>query len=496
MKKILLYTVVAVLIFSTNTGCNKWLNVEPENGIIRDNYWKTKEQLEAAVVGCYSSLLDNDLVVDMFAWGEMRADMVTSTLKSSNDLVNIMQANILSSNPYTDWSPFYRTINYCNTVLDFGPGVLSRDATLTEEQQNAYLAEAHGLRALMYFYLLRTFGEVPLQLEATSSDEQVKQLVKSSKEEVFNQIIKDLEFAEKYAVETYGDLNKDKGRLTKYSVYAIAADVYLWEDKYADCIAACDKVINSQRFGLVDGSDQSRWFNNLYFKGNSSESIFEFQFDQQALNPFYDLFISTNQQFIAAPSVMEEVYGLDPTGLTFDIRGNGGSLNAADGMIWKFAGASSGTTLVPRTADQSYAHWFVYRFADILLMKAEALNQTGKGQEALDLVATIRARAHATENTFQQPDPSDKGDIAAYILAERSREFAFEGKRWFDLLRYAKRDNYANLNTLLLAVTANSPGYLQQTIINKYKDVRSHYLPINAQELQTDKALVQNPYYK
>lgn len=495
MKKIFLYTLIGLLLLGMNTGCNKWLDVQPENGIIRDNYWKTKEQFEAAVVGCYSSLLDNALVTDMFVWGEVRADMVTSTLKSSVDVVNLMQANILSSNAYTSWAPFYRTINYCNTVLDFGPQVLSRDATLTEVQQNAYLAEAHGLRALMYFYLLRTFGEVPLQLKASSSDDQVEQLAKSSQEEVYQQIIQDLQFAQKYAVETYGDLNKDKGRLTKYSAYAITADVYLWEDKYDSCIAACDQVINSQRFGLISGADQSQWFNNLYVNGNSAESIFEFQFDQQKLNPFYDLFISSNQQFIAAPSVMEAVYGLDPTGLTFDIRGNGGSLNAVDGMIWKFAGATGGTTMTARTADQSFAHWFVYRFADILLMKAEALAETGKGQDALDLVAMIRARAHATDNTLQEPSASDKGDIEAYILAERSREFAFEGKRWFDLLRFAKRDNYADLNTLLLAVTANAPGYLQQTILSKYRDTRSHYLPINDNELQTDKKLVQNPYY-
>src|SRR5699024_8138588 len=133
-------------------------------------------------------------------WGELRADMVTTSLHSSLNAVNMAQGNILATNNYTDWSSLYRTINYCNTVIDFGPKVLESDHTLTEEKLNEYLAEAHALRGLMYFYLLRTFGEVPLQLEAISSDEKVKQIEKSAKKEVYHQIIKDLKFAQKNAV--------------------------------------------------------------------------------------------------------------------------------------------------------------------------------------------------------------------------------------------------------------------------------------------------------
>ncbi|MGF7232513.1 RagB/SusD family nutrient uptake outer membrane protein [Arachidicoccus sp.] len=485
-----------ILIITVSTSCNKWLEVKPQDGIIRDNYWKTKEQFGAAVIGCYSSLLDPQLVTDLFAWGELRADMVGTTLKTSTDAINIMEGNILSSNSFTDWSVVYRTINDCNTVLEYGPGVIKNDATLTVKQQNAYLAEAHTIRALMYFYLLRTFGEVPLQLSATSTDNEVTQLVKSSQLDVYNQIITDLKFAQQNAVETYGNINTDKGRITKNTVFSIEADAYLWEDKYDSCIAACDSVINSQKYGLVSGTDQSQWFNTLYFNGNSSEGIFEFQFDQQALNPFYNQFISSSKLYVAAPNVSSDIFGLDHSGLQKDIRGDGGSMNAIDGTILKYAAATGGESITLRTADQSFAHWFVYRYADILMMKAEALTWVNRGGEALTLVQTIRDRAHAIDETVETPDSTSADDIAQYILDERAREFAFEGKRWFDVLRFAKRNNYKQLGVLLDVVKKNAPTYLQQTIVNKYKDVRSHYLPINQDELQADKKLIQNPFYQ
>jgi len=496
MRKLFLF----ICIVSCVTGiysCNKWLDVKPQDGIIRNNYWNTKEQLQAAVIGIYASLLDNTLVQDLFVWGELRGDMIASTQFTSTDEVNIMNDNILPSNSYTDWSPLYRTINYCNTVLDFGPAVLKKDPTLSENQLNAYLAEAHAIRALMYFYLLRTFGEVPLVLKSTSSDSLIKRIPKSTDQEVYNQIMNDLHFAQLYAPYTYGNPNTDKGRITKYTVFAMEADAYLWMDQYDSCIAMCDSIITSQRFGLVDGTNQSEWFNTLYFKGNSVESIFEFQFDQQKLNPFYNLLISSTRHFVAAPTVMDEVFGIDQTDPTHkDIRGDGGSLNAIDGTIWKYAGATSGTNLIMRTSDQSFAHWFVYRYADILLLKAEALAWVGRGQEAIDLINMIRTRAHALDFTAESPDPGSPEDISTYILDERAREFAYEGKRWFDILRICKRNNYELINILLNAVIKNVPGYLQQSVMNKYKDVRSHYLPINQNELLLDPELKQNPYYQ
>jgi hypothetical protein len=150
-----------------------------------------------------------------------------------------------------------------------------------------------------------------------------------------------------------------------------------------------------------------------------------------------------------------------------------------------------------RAADASWAHWMVYRYADILLMKAEALNQIGgRGTEAIQLINTVRTRAAALDATNTNPDPTNKNDMTDYILAERARELSFEGKRWYDVLRNAKRNNYQRKDILLNMVARAVPGARQQSAINKYQNPDAHYFPIYFNEILLDPNLVQNPFYK
>ncbi len=507
LKHILLLLIVIL----SASSCNKWLDLRPEDGIIRQNYWQTKEQLQAAVVGCYASLLEPGLVQSFFNWGELRGDMISVTNFASTDELNVVEGNILPSNSLTDWTEVYQTINYCNTVIDFAPNVKEKDKTLTDLQLNAYLAEAKGIRALMYFYLLRTFGEVPLQLKATSSDVSLQQLAKSSRDDVYKQIMDDLKFAELNSPLTYGNITLDKGRLTRFAILAIEADAYLWMDDYENCLQACDKIINSNQFALVPvvNDAQSNWFSTVFRFGNSQESIFELQFDQQKLNPFYGMFASGSRHFGASARVMEEVYGVDEFDATNkDMRGDGASVKAEDGTISKFAGYYSGTDFKTVSSSISYTHWFMYRYSDILLLKAEALTWLGRGQEALDIIKVIRGQedpaspggvtrgVNALPVTEEFPSADDPLGISVYILNERSREFAFEGKRWFDILRVAKRNNYQQIDLIVDMIAKTAPADRQQSMINKYKDVRSHYLPINEYELRTDPNLEQNPFYE
>jgi len=493
MIKNIKYKILLIIIILSGSSCNKWLELKPQDGIVREDFWKTKEQLQSAVVGCYSSLLSGALVQNLFIWGELRADMVSTTAFSTINEVDYKNAEILSTNSLTNWSLLYSTINLCNTVIEYGPEVIKSDNTLTQQQLDAYLGEARALRAMMYFYLLRIWGEVPLQLKSSSSDSKIEQLAKSTQTEVFNQIISDLDFAALNAPTTYSSSNPgmDKGRITKYTVYALQADAYLWMDKYEECIAACDKVINSNRFGLTDGSIASDWYSTLYERGNSTESIFEVQFDAQALNPWFGVLAQPTRRFESS-IIVPDLFGYDLDPNKKDIRGDGGSYRISDAVIWKHVGTSTTNTVAE---NQSYRHWFVYRYADILLMKAEACAWSNKGQEALGLIDNIRARAQALPATAESPDPTDATAVSDYILRERSREFAFEGKRWYDLLRHAKRNNYAHLDLITDAISMVAPPDKQQSMISKFKDVRSHYLPIIITELQADKKLVQNPFY-
>lgn len=496
-NKVFKFLSLLIIIFSA-ASCKKYLDLKPEDGIIRQNFWKTKEQVAAAVNGCYASLLgggsDRPIPEYLFLWGEIRADLLTPSTGVTSEETEIMNDNILESNSLTNWRAIYRTINYCNTVIDFAPEVLKNDQTFTQQSLDAYLGEVKALRALMYFYLVRTFRDVPLVLKATSSDAELVQLAKSPGADVLQQIVKDLSEAANTAPQTFNDQAFDRGRITRYTVNAIQADVYLWMEKYPEALAACDKVINSGKFGLLSGN--SSWFARLFGNGNSNEGIFEIQFDRNKLNSFYQMF-RTRPRFIASNWVTDPENGLykadviDPNNK--DIRGDGGAARFGDGLIWKYIGIDADNL---RAAEESFAHWMVYRYADVLLMKAEALALTGKGQEAIDIINTIRNRAHALPSTAQAVDPGNTEALCDYILEERARELAYEGKRWYDLLRHAKRNNYKRLDILLNMVAQTVPGNLQQSAIAKFKDPNSHYLPIYQYELQTDKNLVQNPFYK
>jgi len=499
MNKLFFSIISLTALLITAGSCSKYLSLQPQDGITRQEYWKTKEQVKSAVIGCYASLLadpsgaDRPLSEYLFMWGELRADMLAPGLGITSPELDIINVNTLSTNAIVKWSAVYKSINYCNTVIDFAPDVLGNDNTFTQAQLNAYLAEVRGLRALLYFYLVRSFRDVPLKLKSTSSDNDLSQLPKNPADSVLAQVVKDLAFADSNAVITYGNKDLDKGRLTKYTIKAIEADVFLWMDKYTECTAACDFIINSNQFGLIAGDDG--WFNTLYFKGNSNESIFEFQFDAQKLNSLYLILASTRPRYLASPNVMENIYTIDYVhDHNIDIRGEGAAVRTSDNAIWKYLGVDYSQM---RTYDASYAHWFVYRYADILLMKAEAINQMGgRGPEALDLVYKIRKRANALAQTDMKPDSSDVNAVGDFILAERAREFAFEGKRWYDVLRNAKRNNYARIDLLLNMVAKSAPPELQQSAIGKYKDPNSHYFPIYLYEIQTDPNLIQNPFYK
>ena len=493
------FLILGLVASMTFLSCTKMFDLKPEDGIIRDKFWETKEQVHAAVVGVYASLMGDlsgskNLDITLFTWGELRADMLAPGLGAKPEDFEVMNMNTQISNTIVDWSPVYKVINYCNTVLQYAPEVRQKDNTFTEQMLNGTISEMKAIRALMYFYLVRSFGDVPLKLKATSNDDEIVQLEKSPQSEVLQQIVKDLNEAETLAVTTYGNNQVDKGRVTKYTINAIQADVALWMEDYNAALIACDKVINSKKFGLVARS--TAWYTELYRMGNSVESIFEIQFDQQKLNDFFGLFGVSSKRYIAANKVMDVIYTTEFNDSlnTMDIRGDGASVRASDGTIWKYIGSNAEDMI---GQSDSYSHWIFYRYADILLMKAEALAQMpGRGEEAMELVKVIRDRAAAPLSTESHPDVTNVDEMSRYILDERAREFAFEGKRWYDVLRYAKKNNYEHIGYLQDLVGSLVPANTVRLVKEKLLDHNSHYFPIYTRELETNKKLTQNPFYQ
>jgi hypothetical protein len=492
------YMIVVIAGLVLIAGCNEWLYLEPEDGIIRQEYWMSKEDVHASVMGCYASMLGNtssrqgySIPDQLFLWGEIRADMI-SLSRSNPDFRYIIYGDILPDNGVCRWNAFYRTINYCNTVLEFAPAVLDIDPSFSEASMRTYEAEVRTLRALMYLYLVKAFDQVPVKLTATKDDSEDFIIPKSSRSEVLAQIKEDLAWAEQYAPVSYGSLEADKGRITRYAVNAIQADVFLWSDQYQKCIEACDKIINSGNYGLLENDDF--WFTNLYVEGNSAESIFELQFSPEVLNPYYRLFKDLKYLRANAASI-EEFFPSDPNVLpdSADIRADGCSYKLSDNFtIWKYVGR---TREEAKPSNESYSNFIIYRYAEILLFKAEALSQLGRNDEALQLIGMIRNRANASRASGMGLG-NDTRSVTEFILAERCREFAYEGKRWFDVLRISKRNHYENMNYIIEMVTRSAPAEKLLTTQNKYRDTLSHYFPIHYLELQANPALEQNDFYK
>ena len=138
MKFIKLLFLVFLLIIPA-TSCDEWLELIPPDGLVMDEYWKTKEDLEATLMGAYQKFAGLD--EKLFLYGELRADMVDEDKQTPNYYKDIMEGDIFPNNPLCNWSDFYKVINYCNNVLKYAPVIIEHDQTFTEYQMRGYEAD-------------------------------------------------------------------------------------------------------------------------------------------------------------------------------------------------------------------------------------------------------------------------------------------------------------------------------------------------------------------
>ncbi|HET9570323.1 MAG TPA: RagB/SusD family nutrient uptake outer membrane protein [Bacteroidales bacterium] len=522
-----------VMALTSLSSCSQWLNLEPEDGVIRDRFWKTKEEAHSAVNGCYTSLMENNMMERYFIWGELRADMVVPTPSANENIIAINNGEIVSSNSYTDWSYFYKTINQCNTVLELAKKAQVLDMSFSTTLLKQYEAEVTCIRSLAYFYLLRTFRDVPYVTKASIYDDQNFAVPATPQAQIVDSLIASLRRVENDLPFSYNDMATNKGHFNALSLRTLLADIYLWKGDYDYCIDLCSQVIGSGQYSLVpvgrqqvlvDGAtpgvsdtvyyvnegDVSSYFTSMYAQGNSVESIFELQFQTDKSNPFCNLFLPGGYAKMQAKmeNLSSEYFitsNIDRG--WFDMRGEGVSYK--QGYIWKWIGLSK-DEFSYRPVASSFSNWIFYRLADVILMKAEALTQKAildnNNQELLteakELVGEIRTRANAPESTdmfYKQVGSMEGRTMEEFIVNERAREFAFEGKRWFDVLRHAKRDNYSveNAHYLTRLAILAAPPEKAYSLLNKWtSNTGSHYLPISLDELDTNKKLVQNEFYR
>lgn len=541
----------------------------PNDKTVEEDFWKSKEDVKLMVNGAYRSMLSSDVVARLIVWGGLRSDefipVASITGNIQEDLTEINLANTQPDNTFATWNSFYSVINNCNLVLDRAASVMGEDPSYTEGDYLSDCSQMLALRALCYFYLVRNFRDVPYSSEAFKNSSQERNIPQSAPDSVLAVCIKDLETAEKNAISASAYNNwKRVGYFTRDGIDALLADIYLWRGSvmhnpadYEQAIEYCDKVIASKKsmhvlgFGeteipeypLLDGRSV---FNKIYVDGNAEESIFELQFDgtnntNVAIAQYFNHYNGRDNTvpYLYASDIFQ--YGKDvyKTGnYTNDWRGLMNTYNSPvtvgdlTGLeIRKYvssgsdynpnspsAAAEKKNTTYTSTLSRNY---IIYRLTDIMLMKAEALMALASGdddeahlQAAFELVEKVNTRSRESDvekikwNTYNTVEKME--DL---ILAERLRELAFEGKRWYDLLRYHYRHaegvNYSKTLAALndegsAFVTTYQPmlDLMKRKMASKGNAVAAKmntepklYLPIPLSDMSICPVLRQNPAY-
>ena len=483
-------------------------------------------------------------------------------------LQQIYSLNIETENSFTSWYPFYSAINYCNLVLEKAEDVIAVDPDYMRGDYDANKAQVLALRAFCYFYLTKVFHDVPVTPGAYLNSSDDLNAPQATPDSVLNMCINDLKEASKYAVaaNTFGDW-RDKGYLNQDGINAVLADIYLWRGSvnrdaadYEACVEYCNKVIaakkeayeqspSRRRFGGDDEkqeyylSSYSEMYGDLFGQSgqNADESIFELQFRlSNAANTGLD------QMYYRYNSASGNGYGYLKASKVYgsvDATGKGVWMNGADQRLFEYVYDATGTAEqydvrkfvallsagTNNTAEGSPSggrtytmnrNWIFYRLTDVMLMKAEALVQLyelgGKAEgdtrneEAFNICKFIndRALSDANKTSYALKYATYRDRMEELVMAERARELCFEGKRWFDLMRFNYRhtSQKADLKRKLTeAFVPNSEEFFELALRKyavptamraKIRDERYLYMPINQDEVELNPNLVQNPVYK
>ena len=349
MKKIIfVFVFVVVSVQGFLTSCGDYLEVEPQNMITVDKFWNEKSDVESVISSCYSTMQSYAVISRMMIWGEFRSENITingENISQDVSLERILNENITANNSYTYWGDFYTVINRCNTIIKYAPEVAAVDPAYTEDDLKAHIAEATALRSLCYFYLIRTFRDVPYSEEAFISDDQTLDLPATKFENVLDSLIMSLEDVAGDAVWKYKsddsentddiDSQHNTGRMTRTAIYAMLSEMYLWKKDYDECIRYADLVINrkiseqetkdkknhneedySEFYGYplkstrMSGYSNSYGaaFNDIFVAGNSDETIFELNFikgsegNRASNGPVSNFFGNTGRAAFVRPS--------------------------------------------------------------------------------------------------------------------------------------------------------------------------------------------------
>lgn len=532
------------------SSCDDYFNVLPKDEVILENFYTEEADLMSVLYSCYSALESPECIKRMAVWGEFRSENLTVSTSSPTEITQLMDENILPTFSFSKWSDFYVVINRCNTVIHYAPIVNERDPNFTISEMRAAIAEAKAIRALSYFYLIRAFRDVPLVTEPSIDDTKSFEVPAASFDSILNFLVQDLEPVKNHAVRKFAIKDYNVTRFTRYAIYALLAELHLWNKEYEEAIENCDLVIN-QKIQLYEEELRIQGSNidlDLYKgvplysehatgrptqSGNSStkifgtqrsfESIFELSFisnrsdENTFIYDYYSKSGSSPSNVSVTPFLYENAYM--PTGnevfKNTDCRYIA-SIHKIDPeySVAKYTRVSNyfnnptkTMTAAPTVSfsgrNNKYSNWIIYRLSDILLIKAEAslmIDKSSPAQqlEAFKWVTTTYNRANNMLDTpsdtlvFSNYTDGDGHAMENLILLERQREFLFEGKRWFDLVRYARLKGN---NDIIVMHAIKKQKSNTAAIKVKLSSIDAIYFPYAESELEVNSKLKQNPAY-
>ena len=412
MKKNILFICLLVLF----TGCDSFLDLKPIDYPVEDNFYSDVKGLEGALIGAYDELQSTDQYGAKFqTLMEMRGDNILNNNSGASGgityQIEVFTETPANSNLSGSWLSLYNVIYRCNLILQNVETV-----KMTDDQRNKIAGQASFIRALSYFNVVRLWGKAPLITKVQTVDE-ARNNKRAEVNAIYEQIIQDLEIAKKLPA-SWAD--SEKGRVTSYAAQALLAKVYLYRGRFADVVTELTPVVETVKKGSVLAlvpmnqtfpgnlkTSKDIIFAVQYLKGGVGESVHQ---NNRYRNNDNGNVISLEQSEFESGDIRKAMVA--PTG-------NGERPQ-------KFN--------APAENNETSGDFPVLRCAEVMLMYAEALNETSfPNAEALAALNSVRINAGLVAK--KAADFESKEAFRAAVYKERRLELALECDRWFDIVR-------------------------------------------------------------
>jgi len=467
MKKIF----ITIFSLSIITSCSSdLLDVNPEAQKVSSQFYTTSAEIEQGVVSVYGSLqYTGQYQLGMPALGELPSDNTYDEVPANDaftygelDFFTIQPNNTLIASA---WKDNYVGIQQANIIL----ARIDKIPDMTDALKSTRIGEMKFLRALMYFNLVRIFGDVPLVLKETTNVNEYFGQSRTPVAEVYAAIESDL----KEAMNLLPTTTTQKGRVTKGAALGILGKVLLTQKKYAESLIYLNQV---EPLGYQLLTDVTKIFDVA--NENNAEIIFDVQFSS-GLNGNSEG--STAFQMFSPSGSVSGAKGHNlPTKEVYNLYSTGDTRRSAYiGLTSSGIPFSKKLVKTSNTIADGGSNFVVLRLADIFLMKAESYAEQGDFVNANIYLNKVKTRAGIPTVNF-----STKDQLLTEIDRERRLEFVGEGHRWFDLIRTGKAIS------VMTSHFTNNPGYSTAQI-----DVHHLLMPVPQGQINTDPAIKQNPGY-